>query len=104
MSSPRRRLEPSPRHKTIDSLLIDPNSKSTIFGSPRHQHNGFSQAKDTVFKVDPEEWRNVPKIVYDAIAALIQNFDMTSKKSDQKMTTFTSQILDCKSAVRQADI
>ena len=36
----------------------------------------IKEAKNTVLKINTEEWNNVPKIVYEAICSLVTAFDV----------------------------
>ena len=40
-------------------------------------HREVSQGPDTCFKIVPEQWNNVPKIVYEAIATIVASLDKT---------------------------
>ena len=50
------------------------NEDSDIDARPR-SHREVTQPMTTIFKIVPQEWNNVPKIVYEAIASIVSEFD-----------------------------
>ena len=47
-------------------------------------HRDVSQGPNTCFKIIPEQWNNVPKIVYEAIASVIETLDKTDSGVKQQ--------------------
>jgi len=39
-----------------------------------------NQPQDTIFKIKPEEWNNVPSIIYEAIATLVSEQDRFARR------------------------
>lgn len=44
----------------------------------------IDQSGETIFKFNAEEWNNIPKIVYEAIAKIVQDFDMNLRRQASK--------------------
>jgi len=38
-------------------------------------HNKIDQSEHTIFKMDPSDWNNVPKILYDSVGTIITKYD-----------------------------
>lgn len=47
----------------------------------RVEYPRIEQAATTVFRVRPQDWNNVPRIVYDAICILVNSFDRLNLES-----------------------
>jgi len=61
------------------------------------------QGPDTVFKIIPEQWNNVPKIIYDSITALIYFTDDARKQHETEQVAYKRFVQEMKSAQRAND-
>ena len=41
----------------------------------------IQQPSGTVFEINPEDWNNVPKIIYDAVIVLVNEADAAKKRA-----------------------
>lgn len=69
------RLSPNMYQKD-QNISRDSGSKS---GRPLSNRE-IDQSGDTIFKINAEEWNNIPKIVYEAIAKIVLDFDINLKR------------------------
>ena len=69
-----------PKHLNTSQELSIPeieNEKNESEGQLSHRslQQPIKQSDVTIFKINPIDWNNVPKIVYDAICSIITSFD-----------------------------
>lgn len=62
-----------------------------------------TQTPDTVFAINPEEWNNVPKIVYDCCYSLIYEADATRKRNAQVQAEVKNNFMESRTSIRNVE-
>lgn len=61
------------------------------------------QTPDTVFAINPEEWNNVPKVVYEACYALVVEADATRKRNAHLQAEVKNNFMESRTSVRNVE-
>ena len=51
-------------------------------GLPTHRspHKKIKQEFNTIYKMEPDKWTNVPKVLYDSIGTIVTRWDQFMKQ------------------------
>ena len=88
--------------ESIPTLQVPANEDSDIDARPR-SHREVTQPPTTIFKITPQEWNNVPKIVYEAIACIVSEFDQNLVRIKASNDNFDRNFRDTRQAIQLSE-
>ena len=92
--------------QTVQEFVIRPDAaKGVLEPSPRNvnSHAAIKQQDQTLFKINPEDWNNVPKIVYDATCMIIVRTDQNNNLLNKRNLEFTRELQNLKAVLDQME-
>jgi hypothetical protein len=89
----------------LDIEAISPNDKEGDKGSSG-RINGqrpIKQAITTILRIDPQDWNNVPTVVYEAVAKIVSSIDDTESKKKQKYDAINKEFRDVRQMITMVE-